>query len=244
MNPKTVKELLLLCNVPHNANILDIGCGNGDIVWKLKQEGLNIRGIDVEFKEGIFTEALKKAGDIRTIITNGDRSTVKGTNEKYSWPLESDSITMAFSSSVIEHVANIEEFAQENARVLEKGGLVFHYFPSRTSLVEAHTGIPFGGIIQNYFYYKIACKLVKTRPQYLNDPQICLDYMTNYTHYRSRNDLKEVFKRHSLYYIKDYSEKTVKNKGYNIASKIIKYNKVAKIIFNLTRSNLMAFVKK
>ena len=244
MELKTAKELLSIYKIPMHEKILEIGCGSGDFVWKLKQEGINVSGIDVEFKKGDYTENLQKTGDIRTIITGGNRSTVKENNQVYTWPVESNSITAAFSSSVIEHVANIDEFAHENARVLRKGGIVFHYFPSRTALVEAHTGIAFGGIIQNYFYYKIACKIGKTYKKFSNDPVKCFEYMKKYTHYRSINDLKETFKRHGLYYVKDYSEKTVKSKGHKITSKIIQHSNIAKFMFNFSRSNLIVLIKK
>jgi 2-polyprenyl-3-methyl-5-hydroxy-6-metoxy-1,4-benzoquinol methylase len=244
MDKELVEELLDVWKIPAQEKLLDIGCGNGDIVWYLKQKGKNITGIDIEFKEGKYTEGLLNRGEILMISTKGSRLEVKESNNEYKWPIESGSVALAFSSSVIEHVANIDEFAQENARVLKKGGIVFHYYPSRTAILEAHTGILFGGILQNRLYYKIACKLGKTYQQFSNDPQKCLEYIKNYTYYRSNENLRRIFENHGLYYIKDYSEKTVKAKGYKTASILIENISVAKLVFNMTRSNLQAFMKK
>ena len=73
MDKRVVEELLQMYRIPLNERILEIGCGNGDLVWSLKQKNINITGIDVEFKDGKYTEDLKRSGDILKISTKGDR---------------------------------------------------------------------------------------------------------------------------------------------------------------------------
>ena len=80
-------------------------------------------------------------------------------NQNYSWPYESNSTDFSLSWFVIENIINLEEFIKENARILQKSVYYFHYFPARSALVEAHNGIPFGGLIINKFYYDIMFKL-------------------------------------------------------------------------------------
>ena len=54
----------------------------------------------------------------------------------------------------------------EMARVLRPGGVAIHTFPSRYVLIEPHIFVPFGGAIQNYFWYLLwACLGVRNQFQ-------------------------------------------------------------------------------
>ena len=117
-------------------------------------------GADVEFKAGKNLDDLCLRNKLRKIhISGAGRADVSSSNAEYAYPFIDESFDFIFSRAVIEHVFNHIEFAQENFRVLKDGGIAIHYFPSKFSLIECHTGILFGALFQNIQYYKFMCNL-------------------------------------------------------------------------------------
>ena len=124
----------------HDYQFLDIGCGNGNLTYFLNKNKRNCLGIDVQFKDGLHTKDLEEKNLIRkNRISGKNRSNISDKNMIYRWPINSESVDISFSASVIEHINNLEEFVMENARVMKKGAFCAHYFPSSYSLIEVHT---------------------------------------------------------------------------------------------------------
>lgn len=223
--------------------LLDIGCGNGDTVKLLRMEGYQAFGIDVEFKQGEHTNELMQKGYIKNIPAPSGRRGVKEENDSYKWPIESGSIGFSFSSSVIEHVANLEEFALENHRCLKSKGLCLHYYPSKTALKEAHTGILLGGLLQNKLYTRAHAKLLGTRKEFGNNAEKSYQYIKNFTHYKSQKQIIRIFEENGFEFIDDMSHLTAQAKGRRLLAVSMKNFKLARFGFNIARSHASLFMK-
>lgn len=114
--------------------VLDFGCGNGEILKLLRQEGIDAYGVDV-FYEGASYEALYKTelfqqGIIRKITENGDI------------PFEDGYFDVIISNQVFEHIQDKGLVLDKLKRVLKQDGFMYHHFPSREVIREGHIGIP------------------------------------------------------------------------------------------------------
>ena len=243
MEHKLVDLLLNEIKFANDGKILDVGCGSGDLVHYLRKKKFDAYGIDVEFKGGAYTNMLEKKNHIRKINGAEGRDKIGDKNITYKWPIDSSSIDLAISSSVIEHVRNIEEFVYESSRIMKRGGVAIHYYPSSTALREAHTGIPLGAKTRNKLYYKIACKTIGTYSEFENNAERCLEYMKNYTFYRSNRELKGIFKTHGFEIKGDYSQLIALSKNKIYLYKAMKKVKEIKLLFNMIRSNLLILEK-
>lgn len=97
-----------------SGNILDFGCGNGEILEEIAMSNpkANITGVDVS------TTALKLA---KKRIPS---ATFKTIIESKKIPIESESIDYILSNDVIEHVYDTEWVFNEFSRTLKKDGLI------------------------------------------------------------------------------------------------------------------------
>lgn len=234
-------EWIHALNISKKERLLDIGCGNGETVNLLRMQGYQAFGIDVEFKNGKHTNELIEKGYIKKILSPRGRKSIKEKNNSYRWPIESESIGFSFSSSVIEHVANLEEFTLENHRCLRDKGLCLHYYPSRTALREAHTGILLGGLLQNRQYIEVHSKLIGTYNEFANNGEESYQYIKNFTHYRSQKQIIKIFEEHGFKFLDDMSHLTAQSKGKRFIAALIKNLRLARFGFNLARSNASLF---
>jgi len=197
---KTLYKRILFTNFKHfgiknNANVLDVGCGNGDVVNHLLIDGFNAFGIDVEIKDGVNRIKLESNGRLKHIdIGTQTRETLKE-NNKYTWPNFEIKFDVIISKAVLEHVRNLEEFVAASKKALSpKDGVCIHYYPSKYSLIEPHTGVPLGGIFQNRTWFAIMYRLgfyfhgKKT----VNES---FEYMKTFTFFRPQNEIDNEFKK-------------------------------------------------
>ncbi len=91
--------------------VLEIGGGTGWQARDLAEAGYKVRSVDVETKPGVFPVELY---------------------DGHRLPCEDASCDVVFSSNVLEHVAHIEAFQAEMARVLKPGGIAVHLMPTPT----------------------------------------------------------------------------------------------------------------
>ena len=239
-----LEQLANSLSIKKNSKWLEIGCGNGNVTYHLLENGFDCFGIDVEFKSGQYRDILLQKNSIKRIITkDNNRESIKIKNYIYTWPCDNEIFEFAFSSSVIEHIFNLNEFASENYRVLKKGGFTAHYFPARTAFIEPHTGIPFGGIFQNKYYYRFMVYIFLCRKMYRRHPEKALKYMKTSTKYLSRKDIIKIFDSNGLQYCGDKSDLIIKNMG---PKKLIFLNSVKFIpqLFSIFRSRIMVFYKE
>lgn len=136
-----------------DAHVLDIGCGRGACFddesspWRnslrnFKERARQVTGIDVD-EEGRSNPSL----DAFHLIEDPGR-----------WPIESDSIDLAVSNYVLEHVENPGTFFSECHRVLKPGAYVCLQTPNRYSYVSL-----IASVIPNRFHAGITSKVQDSR---------------------------------------------------------------------------------
>ena len=227
-------------------NILDVGCGAGDLVGNFLSQNYNAYGCDVTFKSGSQTNKLIDTNRIKKIIYNGNsREDVKKNNPLYSYPFADSYFDVLYSRAVVEHVFNLDEFIQENLRVLKTGGIAIHYFPSKWSIIESHTGILFGAASQNLIYYKFMCSLGFCFSKYKNKGHDALNYMKNSTHYESNRSIRDAFNKAGLQLIEEPNYLILryfhKGRFYKLSERPFK--NVVNLLWSCFRSPLMVFKK-
>jgi len=108
--------------------VLDYGCGTGIYVLLLLLKGYpNVHGVDINQK---FNKKILEKLDFNNASFNiiGDKL-----------PFESNYFDVINSTTVLEHVENIEAYYQEAARVLKPGGVCFFHFPHRIQPYDTHS---------------------------------------------------------------------------------------------------------
>ena len=134
----------ILCVLKHAGNpvsksskVLEIGCGNGEMVHALRNRGIDAVGCDLRFKEGPRTASLCDARLLKLIERH-----------PYRLPFDDGAFDLVVSVSVLEHAMNLEETVGEMARVTRGGGAGLHMFPSRYRPIEPHTFVPAATVLR------------------------------------------------------------------------------------------------
>lgn len=129
LNPK-FKEIF---DVEKKGNFLDIGCGNGSVVFAAKKYGWNAEGIDLN--EG----AVKRAKSKGLKITHTNIDNFKGRKNYYD---------LIFMGDLIEHVKTPKKTMQKAKNLLKVGGKIVlstpnlnSFFPKYSYVVSKITGI-------------------------------------------------------------------------------------------------------
>lgn len=108
---KLILELDPLKLFKKNAQVLDIGCGTGEIDSVIKNKfGTQAYGLDIN------TLAVEKARKNGVIAKIGD--------VEQQWPFNNSSMDSVLCIQMIEHLVNPDFFLQESKRVLKKNGTV------------------------------------------------------------------------------------------------------------------------
>lgn len=108
------QHLIKIFSVQPGSQLLDVGCGRGDMMKAFKYLGLSVRGLDIiDYKSDL-------ASGIEVKCANFE-------NERF--PFEDNTFDMIFSKSVIEHLHNPENFLRESWRVLKPGGRIITLTP-------------------------------------------------------------------------------------------------------------------
>lgn len=114
--------------------ILDMGCGRGDLVAWLCEQGWDAYGADlcdeyIEAGRGFMDTAGYGADRLRTIGESG-------------LPFDSNQFDVVVSDQVLEHVSVLDAFARDVSRVTADGGVGLHICPGRWCIVEPHLRMP------------------------------------------------------------------------------------------------------
>lgn len=225
--------------IQNNSNILDVGCGNGDVVHKLLMDGFNSFGLDLEFKEGDKKRELIKNGRMKLIdIGFQSRKTFNKSNI-YKWPDFKIKFDVVISKAVIEHVINLDEFVLNSKKVLKyKDGFCIHYYPSKYSIIEQHTGVFLGSIIQSRVWFLIMCRLGLCFKSRRKKGQEAFDYIKNYTFFRSQREIDSEFKKQGFKKIKCIQ---VLSCHPNIILRLIGLIPFVDTIFSIFRSKVVVY---
>lgn len=138
-----------------DAVIVDLGCGNCDLVNEYRKAGFNAYGCDFKFKESDFVTSLLALGIVKYIDL-----------DNYKLPFENNSVDFLITDQVFEHVQDYPCTLAEIKRVLKPEGISLNFFPSRYVIIEPHVHVPFASIFQNYNWLKFWAILgIRTKRQ-------------------------------------------------------------------------------
>lgn len=118
------------------AKILDWGCGRGQSVIKLCEQGYAAVGVDIDPEQIAHSRALFEAHG----LSWQDLLHTHGPNGRL--PFSDDQFDFVFSEQVLEHVADLEGALTELARVTGPNGTHLHVYPGHLELLEDHLHMP------------------------------------------------------------------------------------------------------
>lgn len=101
--------------------VIDLGCGGGFIMEKIKASGNKVTG--VEISENAIKKARQKGFKVFNLSLEGDWA--KRINEKFD---------VAFAGEIIEHIFDTDKFLQNIRKVLKKNGSLIITTPNLASL--------------------------------------------------------------------------------------------------------------
>jgi SAM-dependent methyltransferase len=147
MPKKSLQRLFMLLNrleytLLPNARILDFGCGAGATVYAFHDRGFpNAVGFDT--KDHLELSAPEHRDRFRIGF------------EREGLPFTNDTFDLVISEEVFEHVQDQVPTWRELHRIMKPGGIAIHVFPGPYCLIEPHNYVPLGGILAQYWWYKL-----------------------------------------------------------------------------------------
>ena len=116
--------------------VLDLGCGRGEAVILLRDQGYAAVGIDIEpdyIESG--RALLRERGQDESVLQVGTPPAHTG--------MPTGTFHYVFSDQVLEHVQDLDALVAEIARITAPQGAGFHSFPAHRHPVEDHLRMPF-----------------------------------------------------------------------------------------------------
>ncbi len=167
--------------------VLDIGCGEGELMEILHRDGHQVYGYDLDCRKEKSLERLN-----RFLVNPLER--VRFTSDERRIPFDSNMFDVVCSNQVFEHVKYLDCIIGESARVLKAKGIHIATFPYATYPVEGHIFIPFAHWIPPgtfrvrylaFFYF------LKGRGRRSLELGKSTDwYLSNCTYYRFKNEFQ------------------------------------------------------
>lgn len=99
-------------------NILDVGSGNGISAVSFAIDGNNVTAVEPDTSETIGSGAIIK---LKTLYNLSNLSVIDSFGEKL--PFKSETFDVIYIRQAMHHANNLNQFINETARVLKKGGL-------------------------------------------------------------------------------------------------------------------------
>lgn len=196
-------QLNIIKDLGHPVNsscvVLDLGCGNGELVNEYLKKGFDAYGCDFSFKAGEHVDSLLAIGKIRKV--DGDN---------YRLPFEDKTFDYVFTDQVFEHVKDYAVTLSEIKRVLKPGGVSLNFFPSRYQIIEPHVYVPFASINKNYYWLLLWASLgIRKRSQKglsaRETARINYQYLNSSTYYLTKSEI--------TYYCKSHFQKVIFAEG-------------------------------
>jgi len=178
------------------ARVLDFGCGAGELVRAGLSAGLEMAGADVFYGGSQARAEAEQSGLLGSSICEIRDGRL---------PFEDGTFDLVMNNQVMEHVEDLDATLAEIHRVLKPGGTVLSLFPSRDVFREGHIGIPFshwmrkGSRLRLLYTWGLRRlgfgtwkEQAPTCRQWAVDK---LAWIDEYTHYRSRREIRASFDR-------------------------------------------------
>lgn len=152
-NKELNKELLRLLDEYCEKNnlekkqirILDFGSGRGATVLRLRIEGFDVYGVDID------SEPINNGiGLFRHYGFDGNKL-IKQIAPDCKTPFDDEFFDVVISDQVVEHAKHINLFFREIKRITKKGGFNLHLFPHHLKYIEAHLYMPFIQMVPKSF---------------------------------------------------------------------------------------------
>lgn len=135
-------------------HILDVGCGVGQVVLKIKEKGLSAHGVDIS--EENIAKASQHSPEC--VLYDGRHL-----------PFPNDSLDAAGALNVLEHVEEPENFIQELVRIVKPGGRIVLSSPNFLRVLGFHDYHPrMRGIrnkLHNWKCFRSILQQIKTDPE-------------------------------------------------------------------------------
>ncbi len=147
----------------HDARVLDVGCGGGQIAQAFASGGARVIGFEVNYE---------KAADVaRRSIMNGLTGSLRAlAADAHQLPFEDNSFDLVILSDVLEHVKKPGIVVQEVDRVLRPGGLLYASMPNRYSILnlisDPHYQVPGVGLMPRWMAAWYVVKLLRITDGY------------------------------------------------------------------------------
>jgi Methylase involved in ubiquinone/menaquinone biosynthesis len=106
------QRMLELCNVKDGDNVLDVGCGNGKLIYEISRMA-QIKAYGIDISPNMIKECKKQYQNIEFAVTSGERL-----------PFDDDSFDILTICCVLHHLHDPQKFFAEAKRVLVKGGIL------------------------------------------------------------------------------------------------------------------------
>lgn len=177
--------------------VLDYGCGSGQIVKRLRHQGVDAYGCDVFYEPG-----KKSAEAVCDEIVEGLVREIDAGDGRI--PFEANRFDYVLSNQVLEHVEDLDAVLAEIHRVLKPGGTVLSLFPHREVRREGHCGIPLLHRFRRqsrlrYFYAYLLRSAglghFKDGRSVAERSRYWCDWLDRWTHYRDKEEILRSFSR-------------------------------------------------
>lgn len=134
----SIENLLPIFLTKPDQQLLELGCGNGTLVDRLRDKGIHAFGCDIAHSDASDYEENIAKPYLKTIAL-----------EPYRLPFDDEQFDIVISHVVLEHVMDYPSTFKEMHRVLKPGGIGFHIFPGRYVLIEPHVFVPLATLFRN-----------------------------------------------------------------------------------------------
>jgi ubiquinone/menaquinone biosynthesis C-methylase UbiE len=190
-----IKKFIPLCKTP-NPSIIDLGSGFTFFPYSLNKLGGQIICVDMDPIPG---KLYSKANSLLNIKQSSLEFKVGDLNQI---PMENESVDIAYSISVLEHLPQIDKVIEETHRILKKGSYFVLTFD-----IDLQGNFEIGPDKWNYLRKTINERFIPIYPEVIIHPQ---KIMTNLNHpyvvYKQRNKMSKFLR--GLYHTnKDYLRK-------------------------------------
>ena len=141
-------------------HILDVGCGNGELIAYFQEHLLKLnQGLYIElYGFDVYDHGVQKVGFLQQAIEHLSlrfpdipwKERISSLTTATSWPYSNGFFQVVISNQVLEHVGNHCFFFANLTHILSENGFSVHLFPLKHYIYEGHLHLPFVHRIMNY----------------------------------------------------------------------------------------------